>query len=395
MLNRSLSSHHHPDPMSLLRTFRVAAAFGLGALTVPAALAVDCTNNQFIQQDVDFGAPQTHGNAGTIEVGQSFTAPCDGAAGAFTFFFTGQPGTAGQFVEMQGRIYAGTDPNTWTLLHTDLPRIKPVPGPGVVQDFFVLLGNVALVEGQQYTILIDTTPASANFQNPDVFAQWSNTDRYAGGSIFFDTPFGTFASGGDLRFSVSFLPPSAVPVELTAFDAVVDGPEVVLSWETASETNNAGFDVEVQSGDAADWTRLAFVDGYGTTSAAQRYEHRAGGLAAGAHRFRLRQVDYDGTAEYLPEVEVSLAMAGTHRLAAWPNPMTDAGRVRLDVARAQDVTVTVYDALGREVAVLFAGPASADRLVEAAMPSGLPAGLYLVRATGEAFRQAVRVTVVR
>jgi len=35
-----------------------------------------------------------------------------------------------------------------------------------------------------------------------------------------------------------------LPVELTTFDAALDGEAVQLNWETASETNNAGFDVE-------------------------------------------------------------------------------------------------------------------------------------------------------
>ena len=107
-----------------------------------------------------------------------------------------------------------------------------------------------------------------------------------------------------------FFPPSMLPVELTSFAATADGGAVVLSWTTASETNNAGFEVEHRSGDAAGtamssvWQRLAFVEGRGTAVEAQTYGFRAEGLAPGTHRFRLKQVDYDGVFEYSPEVEV-------------------------------------------------------------------------------------------
>ena len=213
--------------------------------------------------------------------------------------------------------------------------------------------------------------------------------------MFYHGAFGGFAqTGADMRFDLGFQPPSAVPVELTAFDAVADGDEVVLAWETASETNNAGFDVELLSA-GADWQRLAFVEGHGTTAAPQRYAHRIGGLAAGTYRFRLRQVDLDGAATHLPEVEVSLALAGTHTLAVWPNPMVADGQVRLQVMREQVVSVTLHDALGRRVAVLFGGTASAEAPVEARLPGGLSAGLYIVRAQGERFSETTRVTVAR
>lgn len=190
-----------------------------------------------------------------------------------------------------------------------------------------------------------------------------------------------------------------LPVELTAFDAVADGSNVLLRWTTASETNNAGFEVQVlgkseeeneRAKDAVRddaWQVLGWVDGRGTTVEAQHYTYRVKALAAGTHRFRLRQIDFDGTFDYSPEVEVSVAVPGEYHLApAYPNPFNPQTAFSLGVAQAQSVQVAAYDALGRRVAVLYDGPMTAHQtrsfVFEA---SSLPSGLYVIRAVGERF----------
>jgi hypothetical protein len=71
-------------------------------------------------------------------------------------------------------------------------------------------------------------------------------------------------------------PGNPLPVELAAFAARADGHGVVLSWETTSETENAGFAVERLADGAypapAEWSEIAFVEGAGTTDEPQRYE---------------------------------------------------------------------------------------------------------------------------
>ncbi|NBC96906.1 MAG: hypothetical protein GVY27_11190, partial [Deinococcus-Thermus bacterium] len=93
---------------------------------------------------------------------------------------------------------------------------------------------------------------------------------------------------------------NALPVELTAFTARRDGDAIRLAWTTASETNNAGFEVQRRrSGneDADAWEPLGFVEGHGTTTEAQTYRFTDRDLpyAAPGAVYRLRQVDTDGT----------------------------------------------------------------------------------------------------
>lgn len=57
---------------------------------------------------------------------------------------------------------------------------------------------------------------------------------------------------------------SVIPVELTSFNSELKGFKVVLNWETASETNNSGFEIERKSGST--WTNFGFVKEIGTTT---------------------------------------------------------------------------------------------------------------------------------
>src|SRR5690606_2429216 len=66
-----------------------------------------------------------------------------------------------------------------------------------------------------------------------------------------------------------------VPVELVSFSAEVDNSNVLLSWITASEINNSGFEIQRASSSTSprqeDWVTIGFVSGFGTTTETKTY----------------------------------------------------------------------------------------------------------------------------
>ncbi|MEO1479770.1 MAG: T9SS type A sorting domain-containing protein [Bacteroidota bacterium] len=188
-----------------------------------------------------------------------------------------------------------------------------------------------------------------------------------------------------------------IPVELTSFNAVMDGESVVLDWQTASETINAGFEVQMRDGNSGEFQTLDFVEGAGTTTEAQTYSFRVADLRAGTYTFRLKQVDFDGAFEYSPEVEASVAVLQTHDLSeVYPNPFARRATLDLAVREAQDVRVEVFNLMGQRVATLLDGAMEANVSTEVALDaSDLPGGLYLVRVTGETFQTTRKVTVTK
>lgn len=164
---------------------------------------------------------------------------------------------------------------------------------------------------------------------------------------------------------------TALPVELVAFTATLDGSSALLRWETASETNNAGFDVEHRQG-TVPFRTVGFTPGRGTTAEASSYTHAIEGLAPGTHTFRLKQIDFDGAFAYSAEVEVTLR-AGGLSLALRSVAAGIEGVVALPHGAAR---VEVYDVLGRRVSV--------SETTGAFAVSSLAAGVYVVRVEADA-----------
>ncbi|MFQ5568920.1 MAG: T9SS type A sorting domain-containing protein [Rhodothermales bacterium] len=230
------------------------------------------------------------------------------------------------------------------------------------------------------------------FRSPDGGANWTEE----GGTV--DRLLQTITLTGIDSFSrwTAASNDTPLPVELTAFSALLDQSDVVLHWATASETNNAGFEVEQKTEPGA-WAGVGFVEGHGTTLEPQTYSYRVAGMEPGHHRFRLKQIDFDGSFEYSPEVEVYVEVPGAYVLVApYPNPFNPEAQFSLTVAQAQHARVAVYDVLGRRVAVLHQGPFDAARVYRFRFDgSGLPSGVYVLQATGERFAASRTMTLLK
>jgi hypothetical protein len=191
----------------------------------------------------------------------------------------------------------------------------------------------------------------------------------------------------------------ALPVELAAFSGSLDQDAVQLTWQTASETANAGFHVE-RHGPNGGWSRLGFVSGAGTTTEAQTYRFRDADLpyAADSLIYRLRQVDLDGTSVVSDEVTLARAAVDELQLlGTFPNPART--RVTLRYALPQqtetgDATLQLFDVLGRQVRQVLV-PARAGRHETQLDLSRLASGVYFLRLVAADEVRTQRLTIVR
>ena len=190
---------------------------------------------------------------------------------------------------------------------------------------------------------------------------------------------------------------STLPVELTSFTARVDGPDAVLKWKTASETNNSGFEVQHRPPDASVFSEIEFVEGAGTSTEPRSYRVRVEDLASGPHRFRLRQVDTDGTSHTTDPVRVRLTPEQKLALQpAAPNPVRQSTRLAFTVKENGPVTVALYDVLGQRVRTLYDRSAQVGREHEVEVSArGLSSGPYFVRLRAPSGTKTRRITVVR
>jgi hypothetical protein len=202
------------------------------------------------------------------------------------------------------------------------------------------------------------------------------------------TSFSQFAVGANSSSN-------ALPVELASFEATADGDAARLRWETASETRNAGF--EVQHETERGFETLGFVEGAGTTAESTRYTYTAEDLGPGTHVFRLRQVDLDGSARLTDPVSVEIQMQESAILKApAPNPVSSHATLSFAVKERAETSVALYNTLGQRVATVYEGvPQAGEKQTARIDASSLPSGTYFLRLKSGSQTKTQRLTVVR
>jgi hypothetical protein len=182
---------------------------------------------------------------------------------------------------------------------------------------------------------------------------------------------------------VDWLIDGIVPVELTSFTASVNETNVTLTWVTASETNNQGFEIERNSGNG--FETIGFVPGFGTTTETLSYSFNDAGLSEGSYSYRLKQVDYNGMFEYSEVIEVEIVVPDVYSLDQnYPNPFNPSTKINFSLAVDSKVSLKIFDVLGQDVAtVVNANLAAGGHSIDFDA-SSLNSGVYLYRieATG-------------
>ena len=120
--------------------------------------------------------------------------------------------------------------------------------------------------------------------------------------------------------AVSLSNTTVLPVELVSFTGTASGMNANLHWSTATEINNSGF--EVQRRQTADWAKVGFVAGAGTSNSPRNYSYTDNNLTAGSYSYRLKQIDNNGAFTYGTTVEVAISSApqAFALLQNYPNP---------------------------------------------------------------------------
>jgi hypothetical protein len=171
-----------------------------------------------------------------------------------------------------------------------------------------------------------------------------------------------------------------VPVELASFSASVNGNNVTLSWMTATELNNRGFQVERMTGEE-NWTELGFIQGHGTTSETQAYSFIDKDLAAGTYSYRVKQIDFDGSYKYYDlKQDVEIAAPISYALSQnYPNPFNPTTKIKYSVPVDGFVNIAVFNVLGEKVANVVNSIHKAGNYELTFDATHLASGMYIYR----------------
>jgi hypothetical protein len=196
-----------------------------------------------------------------------------------------------------------------------------------------------------------------------------------------------------------------VPVELSSFTAEFIDNTVKLKWTTVTETNNKGFEIqrsEVRDeyvnplSEKSEWEKIGYVAGYGTTTKPNAYVFEDRNVKNGIYKYRLKQIDFDGSFKYSKEISISLNPAFEFSLEQnFPNPFNPSTKISWQLPVRGQVSLKVYDILGNEVATLVNEEKSAGIYEVNFNAVNLPSGVYFYRIKAGDFIQTKKMILLK
>ena len=157
-----------------------------------------------------------------------------------------------------------------------------------------------------------------------------------------------------------------MPVELVEFKVNKQNDEAFIQWTTASEENNAYFEVQRAGADMR-FETIASLEGQVNSTVLNTYQYADITPFEGMNYYRLVQVDLDGTTTVLPTR--ALDFTGKDNIICYPNPASDVLNIQGVKAGAN------YSILNVTGLVLKTGLMSTDQITI----DELPAGMYMLQ----------------
>jgi hypothetical protein len=188
-----------------------------------------------------------------------------------------------------------------------------------------------------------------------------------------------------------------LPVNLTSFVSNVNGRNVKLTWITASEINNAGFEIQRTLSGSSAWAKIGFLPGNKNKQTPSSYNFDDNNLNPGKYNYRLKQIDLNGNYKYynlngIVEIGIPEKFDVSQN---YPNPFNPSTKIKYELAQNSFVNLVIYDAIGRKVETLVKEKQSAGTYEVTFNASAFPSGVYYYRFSTESFNDTKRMILIK
>lgn len=192
---------------------------------------------------------------------------------------------------------------------------------------------------------------------------------------------------------------AALPVELKTFNFSINNNIVSLNWETASEVNNYGFEIEkktIASDTESLWRKIGFVEGFGNSNSPKFYEFNDQ-ISEGGNKFeyRLKQIDINGQFEYSDKIEVEITPNEYLLTQNYPNPFNPTTNITFNLPQKSEVSIKVFNMLGKEIKELVNEVKDVGIYSVEFNANNLPSGVYYYSLKTNNYTQTKKMLLVK
>jgi hypothetical protein len=198
---------------------------------------------------------------------------------------------------------------------------------------------------------------------------------------------------------------NALPVELISFTAELVEGKVFLNWQTATEINNYGFQVERSEDNGQTYNEIGFVEGNGNSNAPQNYEFIDSAPPVNQLKYRLKQIDTDGGFEYydqIAEVNNSITSLSENELPTefnlaqnYPNPFNPSTTIQFSLPETNQVDIKIFNLLGQELNILVSDVFAAGTYQYNYDANGLESGVYFYTMVAGDYKITKKFTLLK
>lgn len=183
---------------------------------------------------------------------------------------------------------------------------------------------------------------------------WYEIPAVVSGSGTVSDPYMASVSGITQFFPFGVGNDGALPVELIAFYGKANNTDISLHWNTATEINSNGFEIERKKLSGTTWLKIGSVHANFLSNSPKSYSFTDRNLKPGEYQYRLKMIDNDGSFQFskIVEIEAKLSM-GLELSQNYPNPFNPSTRISYKVPYDANVLIEVFNVLGVRVAQLI------------------------------------------
>ncbi len=225
--------------------------------------------------------------------------------------------------------------------------------------------------------------------------EWENldVDSFTDGGTTGDITVLGVSSFSPFTFGSKSAVANPLPVEFASFEAIQEKGSVLLQWSTTTEVDNDYFELQ-RSGDGISFYGIREIKGRGTSNELSFYSTIDRNPIAGTSYYRLKQVDWDGTASFSDILSVTNNLEASFDFNFYPNPVSNGAEVKWSIKglnRSEKFQIVINDLAGK---LIFKKELTIveQSLIESKI-NGLQKGVYTISCVSAAGK--VTKTIVR